>query len=476
MVFALSNDNQPRALEIQHEPQFFIDDFIVDNHWANQFRTESIRRVFHAPRKDEHNPVIAEDGGYVNVVRDDQTGKFRMWYQTYWDQGQNPRQYTYGTAYAESVDGIRWQLPKLGRHEFKGTRDNNIVMLGPGGSRAECQFLLNLPPEHRHGYQYVMLYTTDARGQRGLHLIGSHDGIDWDPASDVRIAADYLPDTQSSIVWDAQQGKFVCFTRATNIYPAAGQRRRIARLENSELWSAWPIHPENILLPDDLDIQGGHSKFYGMPTRYEAGIYWGFLWPYQPDKDICTELAFSRDGRNFQRLPNRPRMVEPGTGADWDRGMVLGSGWVEVGDEWWIYYAGHDGPHNAQQIKSGIGLARLRKEGFVSLRSPPGGGVVVTRLLRWPGGKLLVNADAGQGELTVRVTDYARQPISGFDARPSLPTTGNSVSQEVKWANGDIRKLQDRMIRLEFTLRNSVDLYSFRAARENTVPKDGATK
>ncbi|HPO07782.1 MAG TPA: hypothetical protein PLZ55_03875 [bacterium] len=463
---------EPGAIAIDHDPQLFVDDYLVDNFWGLEYPAETMTRVFHQPQKDEHNPVIAGDGGYVNVIHDEASGLFRMWYQEYWDQSLNPRKYTYATAYAESEDGIHWKLPVIGKYSFKGTRDNNIVHVGPSGGDAEGQFLLDLPQEQRRGYRYVMLYLTYESGHRGLHLIGSQNGIDWDSVSDVCIAPDFLPDTQNSIVWDTKLQKYVCFTRAVNIYSdgKSGPRRRIARMEHSKLWEEWPVFPENIVLPDSLDNKNGNDFFYGMPVKYYAGIYWGFLWPFPHYEDIYTELAFSRDGRNFQRLPDRPRLIDVGPEGAWDHGMVFGSRWVEVGDQWWLYYSGTDKGHKSHEVKPGIGLARVRKEGFVSLRSPTGGGVVVTRLLRWPGGRFYVNADAGLGELTVRITDYDRKPISGFDPNPSLPVTGDSVRHEIKWKDGDIRSLEGHAIRLEFSLKNVVDLYGFRAVPEGQQP------
>ena len=302
-----------------------------------------------------------------------------------------------------------------------------------------------------------------------MHLIGSHDGIEWDPASSLLIFPSYRPDTHSSILWDPARRMYICFTRATNLYDDTnGLRRRVARLEHSTLWDKWPIYPENVLIPDELDERSGHPLFYGMPTQYYAGIYWGFLWPYAYGGDIHTELAFSRDGWSFQRLPERPRLVDRGPEGSWDAGMVFASTWLEVGDEWWLYYSGTDGGHNSRENVPGIGLARVRKEGFVSLRSPAGGGTVVTKLLRWPGGRLRVNADAEKGEFTVSATGYDRKPIEGFDPEPSVPVTGHRIRHEVVWRNGDIGQLKGQAVRLEFVMRGEVDLYGFQA-----VPVEG---
>ena len=456
---------QPEAIAIHHDPQFFIDDYLVDNRWGVDYLTETVTRLFHQPQKDHRNPVIPENGGYLNVLRDEQTGLFRMWYEQYWYQSAEPLKYTFGIGYAESTDGLHWKRPRIGKYKFKGTRDNNIVLLGPGNGLAQAQFLLEVPAESKRGYKYVMLWSTYVAGENGLHLVGSQNGIDWDPASDTRISPGFVPDTHTSIVWDPKLKKFVCFTRAVNIYTGEGQRRKISRLEHTALWEPWPILPQNILLPDTLDARTNHNYFYGMPTRYYAGIYWGFLWPYQHQKDIFTELAFSRDGIRFDRLADRPHLVDPGPRNSWDAGMVLASpSWVEVGDEWWIYYSGSRQQHDTYEQDTGIGLLRVRKEGLVSLHSPPGGGHVVTRLLRWPGGKLLVNADLADSQLTVRVTDYDRQPLKDFDSQPSLPLTGDSTRHEVQWEAGDLRDLQGRLLRLEFFMNGQADLYTFLAA------------
>ncbi len=453
----------PRVLEIGHDPQLFVDDFLIDNHWAVKFQTETVVRVPHQPRKHPANPVLPGNGGYVNVAYDKEAGLFRMWYQDFWIQSMEPFKYTYGIAYAESEDGITWKLPRIGKYAFKDTLDNNIVFRGAKGEAAACPYLIDVPDSEKRGYKFIMLCTT---APKGMHLIGSKDGINWEHASRVRITPEYGPDTQSSILWDPQLKKYVCFTRATNIYgDEIGRRRKVARLEHTSLWDEWPVFPENILLPDETDVKKGYWKFYGMPTSYYAGIYWGFLWPYSPiTHKIHTELAFSRNGYDFHRFSEPMPLIDTAPGPAWDHGMILGSsGWVEVGDEWWIYYFATDSDHSSKENIPGIGLTRLRKEGFASLRSPAGGGTIITRMLRWPGGNLYLNADAGSAGLTVKVMDYHLKPLDGFDPEPSLPVTGNNIRSEVKWKNGDISTLKGKEIRLEIFMKGTADVYGFRA-------------
>ncbi len=55
-------------VEIGITPQFVFDNFIVDNHWTIKYKRESVKRVFHQPRKFEGNPVIRGEGGYTRPI------------------------------------------------------------------------------------------------------------------------------------------------------------------------------------------------------------------------------------------------------------------------------------------------------------------------------------------------------------------------------------------------------------------------
>ncbi len=461
---ALAVDPLPgEPVEIGADPQFVFDNYVVDNHWAIRYKREAVERVFHPPVKYAGNPVIEGHGGYACVDRDD-GGLFRIWYQT-WQAGEEGRSGKYALAYAESDNGIDWRRPRLGLFSWQGSRDNNIVWLGRHGRRASSPFLLDLPEADRRGYRYVFLY----RETDGMRLIGSQDGIHFDAASDTRISPIHS-DTQNALVWDPRRQEYVIFCRAKHIYRTfrgqvldTGASRRVARMANSKLWELWDRQPQNILIPDELDGRENFNFFYGMPRRYYGGVYWGFLQVFKMNSDIHAELATSRDGFHFQRLPGRPKLIARGEEGAWDDGMVFsGYQWIEMGDQWWMYYAGWDGPHGTRERTPGIGLVQLRKEGLISLRGPAGGGVVATRALRWPGGQLVVNADARGGEFKVRVTDAARKPLPGFDYDDCRAFADDDVAHQVTWQGTSADALGNQVIRLEFFLRNA-DLYTFRA-------------
>jgi hypothetical protein len=470
-------------LAIGREPQFLFDLHVVDMTWPLREKQEPVRRVFHPPKKHAAGPLWS--GGHpgnLSVVRDAEGGLFRMWYQANVPikkaaAGDGQPNYQALVSYAQSRDGIHWERPALDLFPWFDVTPNNVV-LGRAEYRDRFQSsgpnIVELPETDRRGFRYVLSYRAKGpveREHRGIRVVGSHDGVHWDLANDTCIA-ELHSDTHNAIMHDPQLGEYVLYCRAKDIYPTGGRdrlnagqsRRGVARMASPTLWGRWASRPRTILVPDEIDAESGYNFFYGMPAVHRAGVYWGFLQPFLWNDFIHTELVWSRDGIHFQRMPSRPKLIEYGPDGSWDDNMIfVGPSWVEVGDEWWLYYSGWDGPHGTTERTGAVGLATVRKEGFISLRGPRTGGVVCTRALRWPGGTLRINADARAGELTARVCDEFRRPLDGFDYADCRPFSGDSVSHEVAWNDRSADALKDRIVRLEFLLQDA-DLYAFRAA------------
>lgn len=468
-------------MEIGHEPQFVFDLHVVDLTWGLKSKGEPMKRVLHPPVKHASNPLITgDDPSHLWVVREDD-GRFRMWYQAnvkVETVAKGKGIYSTCIAYAESKDGVHWEKPTLDlfpdAEKFHLPRNAVIHRVDQPQCEPNAPQIVEVPEKNRRGFRYVMLYTMSAAPLNGVRLIGSQDGIHWDYGSDTRIAR-LSSDTHNTLHYDAAQDEYVMYCRSKHIYRAPGQtkemtssgesRRGMSRMSSKALWSEWNVRPQTILMPDERDAELGYNYFMAMPVHRHAGIWWGMLAPFLWNDLYASEIAWSRDGWHFERLPARQHLIEFGDKGAWDHSMVVASPrWVEVGDEWWIYYAGFDGAHDDPAGRNGaIGLATLRKEGFISQRGPKTGGVVCTRALRWPGGKLIVNADAQAGELTVRVSDELRKPLAGFDYADCEVFKGNKVAHEVTWKGQSLDAFAGKTIRLEFQLRDA-DLYTFRAA------------
>ena len=465
-------------LEIGNEPQFVFDLHVVDTTWSLKLKGEPMKRVSHQAVKHPSNPLITgDDPSHLWVLRESD-GKFRMWYQANVKAKDVGPNYDISVAYAESTDGVHWEKPALDLFPDATMRHlpRNALLFRPDAplSGSGAPQILDLPEKDRHGFRYVMLYLATKVPLNGIRLIGSQDGIHWDVKSDTLIAK--LPsDTHNTVLYDETRNEYVMFCRSKNIYHAQGQtkdplsggesRRGMSRMSSKELWAEWPIRPQTILMPDERDAELGYNYFMAMPVHRHAGIWWGLLAPFLWNDLYASEIAWSRDGWSFERLPARQHLIEFGPEGAWDHSMVVCSPrWVEVGDEWWLYYGGFDASHfDPQNRKGAIGMAKIRKEGFVSQHGPKTGGVVCTRAIRWPGGALQVNADAHPGEMKVRVSDELRKPIAGFNYDDMPAFKGDSVAQEITWKGGSLDALKGKVIRLEFQLKDA-DLYTFRAA------------
>lgn len=472
----------PEPIEIGYEPQFVCDLHVVDTTWGLKPKGEPVKRMLHQARKHPGNPLITgDDPSHLWALREGD-GRFRMWYQANVKIAGEERGkdlYSVSVAYAESMDGIHWQKPELDL--FADARERHLPRncvihhIEEPQCESNAPQIIEVPEKDRRGYRYIMTYTMSTAPLNGIRLVGSRDGIHWDFANDIRIAS-LSSDTHNTIHYDAARDEYVMFCRSKHIYRAPGQtremissgesRRGMSRMSSQELWTAWVVRPQTILMPDERDAELGYNYFMAMPVHRHAGIWWGHLAPFLWNDLYASEIAWSRDGWDFQRLPAREHFIEFGPAGAWDHSMVVATArWVEVGDEWWFYYAGFDKSHDDPKGRTGaIGLATIRKEGFISQHGPKTGGVICTRAIRWPGGSLIVNADAHAGGMKIRVSDELRKPILGFNYDDMQPFTGNTTAHEVKWNGKSLDALKGQAVRLEFQLHDA-DLYTFRAAR-----------
>ena len=157
-----------------------------------------------------------------------------------------------------------------------------------------------------------------------------------------------------------------------------------------------------------------------------------------------------------------------------------------MGDEIRVYYAAENEPHaltsqdatlltHPVEAASGAmpeqdwlgrgrgfgGLARCRRDGFVSLDSGSPLGSLVTRPFTCRGDRILLNADASQGKLWVEILDPEGRPLEGFGEAEAERIRGDSLRHIAAWSgNRDISSLKGRAIRLRITMTNS-KLYTF---------------
>ncbi len=115
-----------------------------------------LRIVQQRPAKRAKNPFLVADrpweGSVVQLYSSDvhydpKTGRWQMWYEGH------PGSVLLCTAF--SKDGLDWEKPSLGLEEWKGSRDNNII-LQTGYTDAHCASIVKAPTERDPARKYKL--------------------------------------------------------------------------------------------------------------------------------------------------------------------------------------------------------------------------------------------------------------------------------------------------------------------------------
>ena len=109
---------------------------------------------------------------------------------------------------------------------------------------------------------------------------------------------------------------------------------------------------------------------------------------------------------------------------------------------------------------NGIGLATLRRDGWVAIRpNLHRRGVLTTRKFILEGSGLEVNADASRGKILIELLGADESPLPGLSAADAPSISADSVRHRVNWGRS-LADVSGKPVRLRFTLENS-SLYAF---------------
>ena len=472
---------QFNPLSLGTAKQLVFDDAIVE---AKEGFTTTMN-----PATRTNVPVLApekpwESRGCSNPTVMLDEGVYKMWYSANGEDG-IPRD-----CYATSTDGIHWERPNIGRIDYQGSRENNIISLDLNhGSIFKDP---SAEPEQRFKcilgagkYDYVAVYGGGARFRYdeippetwhygsvgGLY---SPDGIHWTPCE--KLIMPWYTDTRNVAFWDDRIQKYVAYVRWNEYLRVedGAQRgsfdyRAIARSESTD-FENFPV-PEKILEPDfdnpeDADMWGG-GLYDTAAVKYPLAddAYFIFTAAYYHTTDaLDIQLAASRDGIHFTRW--REPFVRLGPDGAFDSLMLyMGVGVLPFGDELRLYYTGYDQPHDkvtGEEYRPAIGSALLRLDGFVSQDAAGQEGWLITLPFTCEGSHLEVNMDgSARGWLKVEILDEGMQPLEGFTRAETDRLGGSSTAQIVTW-NGkqNLSALKGQTVRLRF-VGQSVKLYAF---------------
>ncbi len=468
------------AIDVGDRKQLFIDDLFTAS-------SEGIRLTVNAPRKTGEillqgdNPWEPMINCWSTVMQDDD-GLLKLWYEGYdanIDRSRDMIRY----CYAVSKDGLHWQKPALAIHEYNGSVENNIVMVGTGYAKpnrliAGSVFKDPTAPAHRR-YRFPYLK---------LNGYVSPDGIHWTPAPHAKGGLERCSgDTQAVGLWDDNYRRYVYYTRRNNWMPSeSGEpldkyawstkingdqvlRRCVTRAESDD-FITW-TEPEDVLSPDDDDVGCDFmtSNVLKYPLADRAYILLVAYYQYEPNT-LDVRLAVSRDGIHFTR-PSRDPVIPNGEGDAFDSKQVFVThGFVRMGDEIWIYYKGCEKEHQQvweSESKHGMVFSRavLRLDGYASMDVGAGGGVLSTVPLVFTGSRLELNlATSTSGLVQLELFDADDLDPQGRPRRSlakTKPLQGDSVAKTVTWEDGgEVDRFAGRPVTLQFSMRDA-KLFAF---------------
>ena len=458
-------------------------ELFVDGHLIERLQGASLK--LHEPRLEEtalkfDAPWEGSGNHYITVFKDGT--RYRMYYRAV--PGSNVPASGKGwqllTCYAESEDGIHWTRPNLGIIEFRGSKDNNIILSAGGddwgSGAANFAPFKDSNPSAAAGEQYKALGGIS----RGPYAFVSADAIHWRQKGSGPIMTRNMTgapmingfDSHNVVFWEGREQQYVCYIRDQYLAPGTGERIRGIRRTTSKDFSNWS-YPEWIDMGDSPPDQ--LYTFSITPYFRAPHIYLAFPKRYLPWRDAelpkiydegrgkgLSDSVFmtSRDGRHWDRT-FLEGFVRPGPDPlNWtDRSNYVAWGVVPTAPgEISLYVLKHFRLPTIH-VRRGV----LRTDGFVSVNAPYRGGELVTKPLVFRGRRLVVNyATSAAGGLRVELLGPDMVPVAGYNLANSRELFGDRIDQTVSWDSGpDVGRLAGRPVRLRFVLKDA-DLYAFR--------------
>ena len=204
-------------LDIGSRRELFVDDYLID-----RFTGKAELRLHHpAPREIAivHDaPWEGSASGYHSIFKDGD--RYRMYYRGWrltveagkLKSDDHPMFY----CYAESKDGLHWTKPELGLHEFKGSKANNIVLVGgPAGNMTvdmeNAAFFRDDNPQAAPEARYKAL--VHSKKPNGMAAFKSAEGLHWSLMSDTPVITAGAFDSQNIAFWDSVRGEYRAYWR-----------------------------------------------------------------------------------------------------------------------------------------------------------------------------------------------------------------------------------------------------------------------
>jgi hypothetical protein len=459
---ALAEPIAESPINIGTRVEMFVDDRLIEPTMRRGVSLELQNPVRREVVLTTDKPWEGIFSAYYTIFQDGP--RFRLYYRGSGPVGDNSEQQF--TCYAESTDGIHFVRPNLGIHEFKGSKENNIVHIGVE-SHNFAPFLDTNPaakPDER--------YKALAGLSSTLFAYGSGDGIHWKKLQDGPVMTKGTFDSLNIAFWDSESKCYRSYSR----YFDKGAYKGFRAIQHckSQDFLHWS-DPEPNQYADGVPMEHFYTNATfpcpGAPNHYLA-----FPMRFVPQRKKIAEMkepgvsdaAFmsSRDGEHWDRS-HLEAWLRPGTDQrNWThRSNMPAWGIVQTGpDEFSMYVSEHYGwPDNR------LRRVTVRRHGFSSIHAGSGGGDFTTLPLSFSGDRLVLNyATSAVGSVKVELQDEKGKPLPGFALADMAPLYGDELDAVLKWKSGaDLSEFAGKPVRIRFVLKDA-DLFSIRTASSAT--------
>lgn len=483
----------PPAIELGGRRELFVDDHLIAE-------MQDVQLLVHRPVGEEvvadcDAPWEGNGCGYHTVLFDPRESLYRMYYKA-WQipTGVKGAETTcpLTIAYRESRDGIHWERPNLGICEFRGSRDNNII-LDRMGNGSECHdfspFIDGNPaatPDARYKAMGAARET-----ERGVWAYRSADGIHWAPLADRPVFTKGAFDSQNVSFWSPTERRYVLYYRDWT-GPNFSGNRMVKRATSSDF-----IHwkDEGAIAFAEADGGGSQPQFYvsqikpyfraphlliGFPARYvDHGLTPAIRrlpeWESREQRmaseprygTAITDSVFitSRDGRTFRQ--SNDVFLAPGlrTRHNWS----YGDNYVA----WHVVETASPRDDSPRELSlfatesyftgrnSRLRRYSLRIDGFSSIHAKRRPGAFMTKPITFTGERLSLNvATSAAGTVRVAIRHPDGRPIKGYTTEDCDAIVGDALDFSVSW-NGstDVGPLAGQPVILQVSMCEA-DLYS----------------
>lgn len=461
---------EARAVSIGGRRELFVDRELVAETRGVEFYLATPVDAGEAIRFDR--PWEGAFCAYTTILKDG--GMYRMYYRGSAEAGRDGNSGEV-TCCAESDDGKAWRRPKLGLHEVRGVRPNNVILANSAPYSHNFSPLVDERPGAPAGERYKALAGVH---ESGLMAYVSADGLKWRKLREEPVLPPpkaFALDSQNIAFWSEAERRYVLYYRTWKQIGTQNYRWvSRATSENFVEWSAAQEMEYGDAPPEHL-YTNQTSAYFRAPH-----LYVGICARFMPGRQIITVeqaaalkvdakyfkdcsdavLITSRGGRRYTRM-FMEAFLRPGVGLEnWvSRSNYPALNLVKTGPSTMSFYVNR----NYGQPTAYLRRYELRLDGLASARAGYGGGELTTRPLRFEGSRLELNfSTSAPGGVRVELQDAAGTPIPGFTLEDARELTGDEIERVYAWKGGEsIAALKGRAVRVRFVMKDA-DLYAYR--------------